>query len=62
MIISMMFMETVDSTHLKLLGSLLKVISSCLRNLFMPVSSDCGVHALVVMEGVPSNTMTRSAR
>ena len=49
-------------THLKLLGSLLKVISSCLRNLFMPVSSDCGEHAVVSIDGVPSNTITRSAK
>ena len=47
---------------LKLLGSLLNVIPSISRNLFMPETRVCGVLAMVLMEGVPSNTITRSAR
>ena len=42
--------------------TLLKVISSCLRNLFMPVSSDCGEHAVVSNDSVPTNKIMRSAR
>ena len=48
--------------YLKLVGSLRNVICSCSRNLFIPVNKDCGVQALVVILGVPSNTMTRSAK
>ena len=52
----------INLPHLKLLGSLLNVISSCCKNLFIPVSRDWGLQALVVTDGVPSKTMTRSAK
>lgn len=46
----------------KLDGSLLNVMFNDSKNLFIPESRDCGVLAVVSTEGIPSNTMTRSAR
>lgn len=48
--------------YLKLFGSLLNVTDSCSKNLFIPPNSDCGECAIVLIEGSPSNTITRSAR
>lgn len=46
----------------KLVGSRRKVISREARNWFMPVRSDCGGVAVAAMAGLPSKTMTRSAK
>lgn len=46
----------------KLVGSRRNVISSEARNWFMPVRRDCGSVAVAAMAGLPSNTITRSAR
>ena len=48
-------------TH-KFVGSLRKVISSDLKNLFIPVNKPSGVLAYDSIAGLPSNTITRSAR
>ena len=48
-------------TH-KFVGSLRKVISSDLKNLFIPVNRPSGVLAYDSIAGLPSNTITRSAR
>ena len=48
--------------YLKLFGSLLNVTDSCSKNLFIPPNNDCGECAIVLIEGSPSNTITRSAR
>ena len=52
----------IENTNLKLEGSLRKVICNCSKNLFIPVSKDWGAQAFVLILGVPSNTITRSAK
>mmetsp|Transcript_55696 Transcript_55696/g.136714 ORF Transcript_55696/g.136714 Transcript_55696/m.136714 type:complete len:299 (-) Transcript_55696:954-1850(-) len=46
----------------KLVGSRRNVMLSCLRNVFMPLSSVCGAFAVQSMPGSPSYTITLSAR
>ena len=43
-------------------GSLLNVILSDFKNMFMPVKRLCGVVARVFLDGVPSKTITLSAK
>lgn len=47
---------------LKLFGSLLKVIPKSSKNLFIPFNKDWGECATVSKDGVPENTITRSAK
>lgn len=47
---------------LKLLGSLLKVMPNNSKNLFIPFNKDWGLWAVVAKDGVPENTITRSAK
>lgn len=43
-------------------GSLLNVIPKSSKNLFIPFNRDCGLWAVVAKDGVPENTITRSAK
>ena len=56
------YVKQIIETNLKLEGSLRKVICNCSKNLFIPVSKDWGAQAFVLILGVPSNTITRSAK
>lgn len=47
---------------LKLFGSLLNVIPSNCKNLFIPTNKFCGEPAVASTDGEPSNTITRSAK
>lgn len=47
---------------LKLFGSRRKVIPSSSKNLFIPLRSASGVCAVVSTDGLPSKTITRSAK